>query len=84
MIQFLIRIYFVKLKHAQKEKKKSNSDCDGPTQVPADYSSNNTNVQEVTKRGLERGIFGLRVSVAKKVVKSTYCSSLGPVSGNLL
>lgn len=68
----------------RKKKKRSNSECDVPVQVPADCSSSNTDGQEVTKRGLRRGILGLRVSVAKRAVKLTYCISLGPASGNLL
>lgn len=62
MIQFPIRIYFVKLK----KKQKSNSACNVPILVPADYSCNNTNVQEVTKTGLERGILGSEGKCSQK------------------
>lgn len=34
-------------------------------------ASNNMEMQEVTKRSLVRGILGLRVSTAKKIVKLT-------------
>lgn len=69
----------------KKKKKRSSSDCHVPVQVPATtLTCDNTAVQEETKRSLGGGILGLRVSAAKKVVKSTYCSSLGPACGNLL
>lgn len=79
MIQFLIRTYFAKWKHAQEERKKDptvDAMCPDKSQLTP-LASNNTGVWEVTKRSLGRVILGPRVSEAKKGVKSTSYSSLG-------